>query len=175
MARFLRSGLPAVLLTSCVGLALPYPSLHLERDALTLVPRPVARPSRIRIVGDADLVALTRGALDRLFATRVGTSLRERLESDALPGPLVIELNLRGDDFTPYEVPGGELAETIVFDAWSLPEVETELGRVRATRESVLAHELGHAVLKLRSEEQVIREVENPIRVELGLPRRVRF
>lgn len=129
----------------------------------------------VRIVGGAELAALTRKALDRLFRTRVGARVRERIESGALGGPLTIELNLRGEAFTPYRVPGGELASRIVFDAWTLPLVETELGRMRATRETVLAHELGHAVLKLRDEERVIREVENPIREELGLPRRVRF
>jgi hypothetical protein len=131
--------------------------------------------TRIRIHGGAELRVLTRRALDRLFATRIGARVRERLDSGALAGPVTIELNLRGDDFTPYRVPGEELGETIVFDPWTLPLVDTELGRLPATRETVLAHELGHAVFKLRSEHEVIREVENPLRQELGLPLRVRF
>lgn len=165
----------AVLWTACVGVTLPYPVAHGVRVASVPASRPAAPFERIRIVGDPALAALTRNALSELFATRVGARLRERLESDALPGPLVIQLNLRGDDFTPYRVPGEALSETVDFDAWTLPEVETERGREPATRTTVLAHELGHAVLKLRSEARVIREVENPVREELGLPRRVRF
>jgi hypothetical protein len=129
----------------------------------------------IRIRGSAELGLLTRRALDRLLATHVGVRVRERLASGALPQPLTIEVNVRGDDFTPYSVPGRVLGETIVFDPWTLPLVETERGRLPATRETVLAHEMGHAVFKLRSEDDVIREVENPVRDELGLPRRTRF
>jgi hypothetical protein len=161
------------LLTACMGVGLPHSGAP-GRAALAPTPLPPLA-ARIRIVGDRELAALTRNALDRVFTTRVGARLRERVESGTLPGPLVIELNLRGEDFTVYRVPGSELAETISFDVWTLPEVDTEVGRRRATRETVLAHELGHAVLKLRSEELVIREVENPVRDELGLPRRVRF
>jgi hypothetical protein len=39
----------------------------------------------------------------------------------------------------------------------------------------VLAHELGHAVFKFTSEQDVIDAVENPVRDQLGLPRRSRF
>lgn len=147
--------------------------------AVAAVVAPVARPPAltrsVHILGGTELAALTRSALERLFATRVGARVRERIESGALGGPLTIVLNMRGEDFTPYRVPGEELGALIVFDAWTLPLVDTEMGRLPATRETVLAHELGHAVLKLRSEEQVIREVENPVRAELGLPLRVRF
>jgi hypothetical protein len=129
----------------------------------------------IRIRGGAELRVLTRRALDRLFATRAGARLRERLASGELGIPITIELNLRGEDFTRFRVPGREIGETIVFDPWTLPWVDTELGRLRATRETVLAHELAHAVLKLRREDEVIRDVENPVRSELGLPLRVRF
>jgi hypothetical protein len=139
------------------------------------VVRPPSLTRSVHILGGAELAALTRSALERLFATRVGAHVHDRIESGALGGPLTIVLNLRGDDFTPYRVPGEELGALIVFDAWTLPLVDTEAGRIPATRETVLAHELGHAVLKLRSEEQVIREVENPVRAELGLPLRVRF
>ena len=68
----------------------------------------VASPgvTRIRIHGGAELRVLTRRALDRLFATRIGARVRERLDSGALAGPVTIELNLRGDDFTPDRVPG---------------------------------------------------------------------
>jgi hypothetical protein len=118
---------------------------------------------------------LTQRALERLLSTQVGARLRERLESGTLAGPLTIELNLRGDDFTAYRVPGEEIGETVVFDPWTLPNVETQRGLLPATRETVLAHELGHAVLKLETEDDVIREVENPLRQELGLPLRVRF
>lgn len=163
--------LAAVCLAACHVVSPPpvAPAPQLTAPAL-----PVP-PLSVRILGGAELAALTRNALDRLFQTRVGARVRDRIDSGALGGPLTIELNLRGEDFTPYSVPGGELASRIVFDAWTLPLVETEAGRMRATRETVLAHELGHAVLKLRDEQQVIREVENPVREELGLPRRVRF
>lgn len=129
----------------------------------------------IRIRGGAELRVLTARALDRLFATRAGARMRERLESGSLGTPITIELNHRGEDFTRFRVPGEEIGETIAFDPWTLPWVETELGRLRATRETVLAHELAHAVLKLRREDEVIRDVENPVRSELGLPLRVRF
>jgi len=100
--------------------------------------------------------------------------MRERLESGEI-APVTIELNALGDAFTRYHVPGEVIGETIAFDPLTLPLVDTELGRLPATRETVLAHELGHAVLKLRLEDQVIRDVENPLRAELGLPLRVRF
>jgi hypothetical protein len=165
----------ALLLAAC-QLVAPAPAPQPPVAALLApVVRPPSLTGSVRILGGTELAALTRSALERLFATRVGSRVHERIESGALGGPLTIVLNLRGDDFTPYRVPGEELGALIVFDAWTLPLVDTELGRIRATRETVLAHELGHAVLKLRSEEQVIREVENPVRAELGLPLRVRF
>jgi hypothetical protein len=165
----------ALLLAAC-QLVAPPPTAPPSMAALVApVVRPPSLTRSVHILGGTELAALTRSALERLFATRVGTDVRERIESGALGGPLTIVLNLRGDDFTPYRVPGEELGALIVFDAWTLPLVDTEVGRIPATRETVLAHELGHAVLKLRSEEQVIREVENPVRAELGLPLRVRF
>ena len=72
-------------------------------------------------------------------------------------------------------MPGIELSETIFLDPFSFPLVETQDGPRAAPAETVLAHELGHAVFKLASEDDVIREVENPVRAELGLPLRVRF
>lgn len=165
----------ALLLAAC-QLVAPPPAPQPPIAALVApVSRPPALTRSVHILGGPELAALTRSALERLFATRVGSHVRERIESGELGGPLTIVLNLRGDDFTPYRVPGEELGAVIVFDAWTLPLVDTEVGRIPATRETVLAHELGHAVLKLRSEEQVIREVENPVRAELGLPLRVRF
>jgi hypothetical protein len=125
--------------------------------------------------GDARSAGLARGVALRLLATRVGAQAREILRSGVLPEPLTLELNERGDNYTPYRVPGRELGETIVFDPSARPFVDTEQGRRLATPETILAHELGHAVFKLRSEEDVIREIENPIRDELGLPRRRRF
>ena len=116
-----------------------------------------------------------RRALERVLATQVGQRARARIESGALPGPLTIELNAERDNFTPYRVPGQELSETIAFDPASFPLVETQAGTRSAPPDTVLAHELGHAVFKLVSEEDVIREVENPVRAELGLPLRVRF
>jgi hypothetical protein len=132
-------------------------------------------PAGVRIRGPEASARLARGALVRLLATETGARAREILRSGALPDPLTIELNERGDNFTPYRVPGGRLAETILFDPTELPLVETEQGRLPATPETILAHELGHAVFKLRAEEDVLREVENPVRRELGLPERSRF
>jgi len=145
------------------------------QSALAHAALPDVAAASVRIRGGPELSVLTRRSVDRLLATQVGARLRERLASGVLAGPVTIEINVRGEDFTRYRVPGEELGETIVFDPWTLPLVDTEAGRLRATRESVLAHEFGHAVLKLRSEDAVIREVENPVRLELGLPRRVRF
>lgn len=145
-----------------------------------LEPEPAAAAGQPRsplvvIRGGAELRVLTREALVRVFGTHAGSRLHERLASGALALPVTIELNLRGDDFTRFRVPGEVLGETIAFDPWTLPLVETERGPLPATRETVLAHELAHAVLKLRSEDAAIREVENPVRAELGLPLRVRF
>lgn len=114
-------------------------------------------------------------ALERVLATDVGRSARQLMESGTLPGPLTIELNQRGDQFTRYRVPGRELSETICFDPDRLPLVETEAGPLRALPETVLAHELGHAVFKLVSERAVIDAVENPVREALGLPLRRYF
>jgi hypothetical protein len=125
--------------------------------------------------GDADGIAAARDALDRVFATATGARARARIASGALASPLTIELNRHGANFTPYRVPGRELGETIFFDPSSHPPVETERGSEPAYPETVLAHELGHAVFKLRSEQEVIDAVENPVRDELGLPRRSRF
>jgi hypothetical protein len=132
-------------------------------------------PAGVRIRGEEGPARVVRGALERLLATETGARAREILRSGALREPLTIELNERGDNLTPYRVPGRELGETIVFDPSALPLVETAQGPLAATPETVLAHELGHAVFKLRSEEAVIRQVENPVRRELGLPPRSRF
>jgi hypothetical protein len=130
----------------------------------------------LQIEGGSDVEAPgVRRALSRVLSTRVGARLRARLESGALPEPLTLVLNSRGDNLTLYRVAGSELSETIAFDPSAFPLVETETGMRAAPPETVLAHELGHAVLKLASEEQVIREVENPVRAELGLPLRTRF
>ena len=123
--------------------------------------------------GDAQGLAIARSALEHVFATPTGAQLRERIAS--LSGRLAIELNARGDNFTAYRIPGRELGETIHFDPSSRPTVATERGDEFARAETVLAHELGHAVLKLISEQEVIDAIENPVRTELGLPRRVRF
>lgn len=156
-------------------LGLPHPS---GREIPVAPPPPLppalAALAAVHIHGDPALTLLTRRSLERVLSTRVGARACALLERPGAP-PLTIELNLRGDDFTPYRVPGESLDETIVFDPWTLPTVETVEGREPATRETVLAHELGHALFKLRSEADVIREVENPVREELGLPRRARF
>jgi hypothetical protein len=138
---------------------------------------PAARVAhaRVWIRGSVELRGLARASFERVLATRMGDRVRERLASGALRQPLTIELNHDGDQLTRYRIPGEELGETIRFDPRHLPLVETELGPVPATPETVLAHELGHAVFKLESEEAVIALVENPVRDELGLPRRVRF
>ncbi|HKA16109.1 MAG TPA: hypothetical protein VKH41_13890 [Myxococcota bacterium] len=136
----------------------------------------IALPAAPRVVfrgGDAAEIALARGALARVFATPTGGRAFQLL--DSLARPLTIELNRRGENFTAYRVPGRELGETIFFDPSSRPLVETANGREPAHAETVLAHELGHAVFKLTSEQEVIDAIENPIRDQLGLPRRSRF
>jgi len=129
----------------------------------------------IVLLGDGSAARAARSAIEQLLATETGSRAREILRSGALREPLTIELNQHGDNFTRYRAPGGELGETIAFDPSTLSLVETERGRLAATPETILAHELGHAVFKLRSEEDVIQEIENPVRRELGLPARVRF
>jgi hypothetical protein len=140
-----------------------------------VAPPPIATPSVVFHGGDAQGLAAARSALEHVFATPIGTQLRARLASGEFSGPLAIELNARGDNYTAYRIPGRELGETIYFDPSSRPMVETERGSETARAETVLAHELGHAVLKLTSEQAVIDAVENPVRDQLGLPRRVRF
>jgi hypothetical protein len=129
------------------------------------------------ITGGSDLdKPRVQRALERVLATRVGLRARALIDSRALVGhPLHIELNAHRDNHTLYRVPGRELSETILFDPFAFPLVDTQDGPRAAPPETVLAHELGHAVFKLASEEDVIRLVENPVRAELGLPLRVRF
>jgi len=130
----------------------------------------------LRIEGGSDVEApRVRRLLSRVFATRIGAKARARLESGDLREPLTVLLNSRGDNLTRYRIAGRELSETIVFDPAAYPLVETEAGPRAASPETVLAHELGHAVFKLASEDDVIRQVENPVRAELGLPLRTRF
>jgi hypothetical protein len=105
----------------------------------------------------------------------VGARAREILRSGALAEPLTLELNAQGENFTAYRVAGRELGETIAFDPGSRRVVETDAGPLAATPVTILAHELGHAIFKLHAEADVIREIENPVRDELGLPRRRRF
>jgi hypothetical protein len=149
------------------------------RTAPAAVPPPVPRhllaPHVVFHGGDPAGLEIARGALERVFATPTGTRALERLASGALVGPLTIELNERGANYTAYRIPGRELGETIWFDPSSHPLVETARGREPAYAETVLAHELGHAVFKLTSEQEVIDAVENPVRDQLGLPRRSRF
>lgn len=139
---------------------------------------PVALPPlspRVHFVGgDAGSRPLAEAALRRVFETRIGSQARALLDAGAL-GPLTIELNARGDNLTHYRVPGRVLGTRIAFDPRSRPLVETELGLLPAEPETVLAHELGHAIFKLVSEEAVIAVVENPLRAQLGLPLRSRF
>jgi hypothetical protein len=130
----------------------------------------------LRIEGGSDVeVPRVRRVLSRVLATRIGAKARARLESGDLQDPLTVLLNSRGDNLTRYRIAGHELSETIVFDPAAFPLVETEAGLRAAPPETVLAHELGHAVFKLASEDDVIREVENPVRADLGLPLRTRF
>lgn len=130
----------------------------------------------LRIEGASDVEAQrVRRLLSRVLATRVGAKARARLESGDLREPLTVLLNADRDNLTRYRIAGRELSETIVFDPAAFPLVETVVGPRASPPESVLAHELGHAVFKLASEEEVIREVENPVRAELGLPLRTRF
>ena len=130
----------------------------------------------VEITGGSDVdTPRVERALERVLATRVGLRAAELIDSGALGHPLHIELNANGDNHTIYRVPGVELSETILFDPFSFPLVQTQDGPRAAPPETVLAHELGHAVFKLASEEEVIRQVENPIREELGLPLRLHF
>jgi hypothetical protein len=140
-----------------------------------LPPPPDPGWPEVHIEGPPVATAGVARALARVFATRVGTRVRERLMSGALPEPLTIVLNAKHDNLTLYRVAGRELSQTILFDPAAFPLVETEAGTRSAWAETVLAHELGHAVFQLISEEDVIREVENPVRAELGLPLRTRF
>jgi hypothetical protein len=166
LARLARPAHPALPVAGLPSVSAP------ALAALALLPAPL--PVRLR--GDPGAPAeRTRAALARVLATSVGARARQLLESGWLPGPITIEVNHHGDHFTRYRVPGGELGETIVFDPDSLPWVDTEAGLLRALPETVLAHELGHAVFKLVSEEAVIRAIENPVRDDLGLPRRLHF
>lgn len=140
------------------------------------IPVRIVAPLPVRFLGeDAGADARARAALLRVLATDVGLRARQLMESGALREPVTIEVNHRGDQFTRYRVPGRELSETIVFDPDRLPWVETDAGRMPALPETVLAHELGHAVFKLVSEEAVIAGVENPVRQSLGLPLRRHF
>jgi glyoxylase-like metal-dependent hydrolase (beta-lactamase superfamily II) len=130
-------------------------------------------PEALRIRGGVDGGArIARDALERVLSTRIGAQARERLASDSLPGPIEIAVDGSGDNLTWYRVPGREPGETIAFDPSNLPLVETEAGPLPATPETVLSHELGHALFKLQTEEAVILEIENPVRAELGLPKR---
>jgi hypothetical protein len=130
----------------------------------------------IELRGDPGLDALAvRRALARLLATEIGTRARAILAAGAPFHHLVVELNHDGENFTPYRVPGRELGDTIVFDPSTERLVETQAGPLPATLETILAHELGHALFKLRSEQAVIDQIENPVRAELGLPLRTRF
>jgi len=157
------------------GLALAL-ALAWWRTTPAAVPARAPAPPPVVFHGDdAAGIAVARDALDRVFATPTGARALDRLASGALAGPLTIELNRSGANFTAYRVPGRELGETIFFDPSSRPTVETERGGETARAETVLAHELGHAVLKLTSEQEVIDAVENPVRDQLGLPRRSRF
>ncbi len=135
-----------------------------------------ALPLSVHFVGgDAAERPLAEAALRHVLATPIGRQARDLIDAGALGGPLLIELNRRGDNFTRWRVPGRELGVRIAFDPTSRPLVHTEDGLLPALPETVLAHELGHAVFKLVSEEAVIQAVENPLRMQLGLPRRSRF
>jgi hypothetical protein len=157
------------------GLALAAVALWWRISPAAIPPPRAVVPPIVFHGDDAEAVAVARAALDRVFATATGARALARLSSGALAGPLTIELNRRGANFTEYRVPGRELGETIFFDPSSHPLVDTALGREPARAETVLAHELGHAVFKLVSEQEVIDAIENPVRDELGLPRRSRF
>jgi hypothetical protein len=137
------------------------------------VPRHLFAPHVVFRGGDTVGIGIAQDALERVFSTPTGALALRRLTSGV--GPLTIELNRRGANFTAYRVPGRVLGETIFFDPSSHPLVETALGLEPAYAETVLAHELGHAVFKLTSEQDVIDAVENPVRDQLGLPRRSRF
>jgi hypothetical protein len=138
-------------------------------------PAPIAALPVVFHGDDVAGAAVAREALERVFATPTGARALHWLASGVLAGPLTIELNRHGANFTEYRVPGRELGETIFFDPTSHPIVATESGPERAHAETVLAHELGHAVFKLTSEQEVIDAVENPVRDQLGLPRRSHF
>jgi hypothetical protein len=173
------AGLVALALVARPGTSRPGAHAAAERAAALperpagLCSEPSADLGGIQVRGgDALDTAAAVGALERVLATRLGSEARHILGSGALRGPVAIELNQGADNFTRYRVPGGELGETIAFDPWTWRLVETEDGERPALPETILAHELGHAVFKLESEAAVIREVENPVRVELGLPRR---
>ncbi len=160
------------------GLALAAAAIWWQTAPAAVAPLAPPAPAAPIVVfhGDDEAeIEVARAALARVFATPTGVRARERIASGAIAGPLTIELNDRGANYTEYRVPGRELGARIFFDPSSQPLVETAQGRVPAHAETVLAHELGHAVFKLISEQEVIDAVENPVRDQLGLPRRSRF
>ena len=137
---------------------------------------PAPRPPLIVFrASDTDALPAARAALDNVLGRRSVSRCASGWHPRGFAGPLTIEINDRGENFTEYRVPGRELGETIAFDPSSRPLVETERGREAASPETVLAHEIGHAVFKLTSEREVIEAVENPVREQMGLPRRSRF
>jgi hypothetical protein len=150
-----------------------------EAEPSARATRPVAvrhaGPAVIFVGDSGPALPRAQAALQRVLGTEVGVKARELLENGVLGGPLTIELNHRGENFTQYRIPGRELGETILFDPWSRPLVDTERGREEALPETVLAHEIGHAVFKLTSEEAVIQAIENPVREQMGMPRRRHF
>jgi len=152
---------------------------RLQLESLGLLPPSSASegwPAELRIRGgDEAGAAVARSALERILATGVGARARALLGSEGNTAPITVAIDARGDNLTWYRVPGREPGETIAFDPSRLPLVETEAGPQPATPETVLAHELGHALFKLQTEEAVIVEVENPVRAELGLPARSVF
>ncbi len=166
---------PANAIALAFGLALAAAMVWWRTAPAALAPPRIAVPRVVFRGDDPEAHRVARAALERVFATPIGARALARLESGEFSGPLAIQLNRRGANFTEYRIPGRELGETIYFDPSSRPSVETERGPEPAHAETVLAHELGHAVFKLTSERAVIEGVENPVRDQLGLPRRIHF
>src|SRR5258706_14602798 len=91
------------------GLALAAVALWWRTSAAAIPPPRAVVPPVVFHGDDAEAVAIARAALDRVFATATGARALARLSSGTLAGPLTIELNRRGANFTEYRVPGREL------------------------------------------------------------------
>ncbi|MCT8330899.1 RHS repeat domain-containing protein [Albidovulum sediminis] len=116
---------------------------------------------------------ITSADLTRIYATKIGAKMLER----QLATDLVLDIRHNVFGFNIGCAKTGEIY--LDYDAAKTYVTSTPLGTATVPTDAILVHEMGHAVLGIKDDGSGkmnnVNSVENPCRIEVGLPVRLTY